>query len=152
MNYWPAFSTNLTEMFKSYSDYNQAYMDSAENGATKYINEYFPNKSGQDGGNGWGIGTGGWPFSIEATPTKGHSGPGTSALTSTLFWDYYDYTRDENITYPVVSGVSRFLSKAVEMSVYHTQMKHTQQYRGARLKTLMNIKYTAQLKTLLHMS
>ncbi len=118
MNYWPAFSTNLAEMFKSYSDYNQAYMDSAENGATKYINEYFPNKSGQDGGNGWGIGTGGWPFSIEAPPTKGHSGPGTSALTSTLFWDYYDYTRDENIleniTYPVVSGVSRFLSKAVE--------------------------------------
>lgn len=118
MNYWPAFSTNLAEMFKSYSDYNQAYIASAENGATKYIDEYFPGKSGLDGGNGWGIGTGGWPFSIEAPPTKGHSGPGTSALTSTLFWDYYDFTRDENIlkniTYPVVSGVSRFLSKAVE--------------------------------------
>lgn len=46
-----------------------------------------------------------------------HSGPGTGAFTSQLFWDYYAFTGDEEIlrtlTYPVISSMSKFLSKVL---------------------------------------
>lgn len=117
MNYWPAFSTNLAEMFEPYVDYAEAYRAAAENQATSFINTYFPeNKEEGQGANGWIIGVGGWPYSISGTG-KGHSGPGTGSFTSILFWDYYDYTRDETIlaehTYPAVAGMANFLSKVL---------------------------------------
>lgn len=47
----------------------------------------------------------------------GHSGPGTGGLTTKLFWDYYDFTRDKtvlkNVVYPLLEGMSCFLSKTV---------------------------------------
>ena len=50
----------------------------------------------------------------------GHSGPGTGGFTTKLFWDYYDFTRDEKIlrehTYPAILGMSKFLSKTLKPS------------------------------------
>ena len=36
MNYWPAFNTNLAEMFEAYAAYNQAYMKLTEQHADRY--------------------------------------------------------------------------------------------------------------------
>ncbi|GHT74663.1 hypothetical protein FACS1894124_4880 [Spirochaetia bacterium] len=118
MNYWMVFNTNLAEMFKPYTEYNNAYMKLAEQGATDYVETYFPEKHDAVNGDGWGVGTGGYMHTIGGPPTTGHSGPGTSALTSKMFMDYYEFTQDETIlpqVYKVVSGVSRFLSKTVEL-------------------------------------
>ena len=40
MNYWPAFSTNLAEMFTAYAEYNRAYLPLAERKADEYIGFY----------------------------------------------------------------------------------------------------------------
>lgn len=118
MNYWPVFTTNLAEMFESYEDYNKAYIEAAEENADNYLKVWGADKDNVvPHENGWAIGTGGYPYKIEGPPTGStHSGPGTSALTSMLFYDQYDFTRDtsklEN-DYNVVSGVANFLSKSV---------------------------------------
>ena len=48
----------------------------------------------------------------------GHSGPGTGGFTTKLFWDYYDFTRDEDIlkkhSYPAMLGMAKFLSKTLK--------------------------------------
>ncbi len=118
MNYWPVFTTNLAEMFESYEDYNKAYMYSAEEGADKYLAVWGNDKDNVvPHQNGWGVGTGGYPYGIAAPPTETtHSGPGTSALTAMMFYDQYDYTRDSSKLendYKAVSGVANFLSKAL---------------------------------------
>jgi len=70
-----------------------------------------------NGKNGWAVGTGAWAYDTNRPRPGGHSGPGTAALTSKLFWDYYDYTRDhavlKNVSYPILSDVANFLSKSV---------------------------------------
>ncbi len=115
MNYWPSCITNICECFLPYSDYNQAYMAAARKNADDYIAAYRPEKMDEAGKNGWIIGTGGWPYIIEGLGRINHSGPGTGAFTSLLFWDYYDYTRDEgflrDICYPVLREMSIFFSK-----------------------------------------
>lgn len=118
MNYWPAFVTNLAEMFEPYAAYNQAYMGLAQRHADRYIRDNYPEKlEEEEGENGWIIGTGAWPYTIEGMSNNSHSGPGTGAFTSMLFWDYYDFTRDreilEKISYPVISSMSKFLSKVL---------------------------------------
>lgn len=117
MNYWPAFTTNLSEMFESYADYNMAYREAAQLLADDYINTYHPaSYSDTAGENGWIIGTAAYPYSISAP--ESHSGPGTGGLTTKLFWDYYDFTRNEdileNITYPALSSMAKLLTKVVE--------------------------------------
>ena len=115
MNYWPACIANLAECFISYSDYNSAYMAQAKEHADGIVRRLYPDRASTDGDNGWIIGTGGWPYHIEST--SGHSGPGTGAFTSLLFWDYYDYTRDveylKNKAYPVLRDMSLFFSRAL---------------------------------------
>ena len=123
MNYWPAFTTNLAEMFVSYADMNKAFYKRALKNANDYIEQIRKENPDadyvipQEDDNGWAVGTGGWPYNISRPAPGGHSGPGTSALTAKLFWDYYDYTRDieilKHISYPVLSGVSKFLSKSL---------------------------------------
>lgn len=125
MNYWHAFTTNLAEMFESYADYNRAFLKLAGMQADEYvrkIREDYPEESyveepGAAGENGWTIGTGAWPYTIDMPKAGGHSGPGTGGLTAKLFWDYYDFTCDKellkNTVYPVLEGMSRFLSKSV---------------------------------------
>lgn len=119
MNYWPVFTANLAEMFESYEDYNKAYLNAAKNGADAYLKVWGSDKDNiVPGENGWAVGTGGYPYRIEGPPTGStHSGPGTSALTSMMFYDQYDFTRDYSKLsndFEAVSGVANFLSKAVE--------------------------------------
>lgn len=116
MNYWSVFSTNLKELFKSYQDFNEAFRPCAEQLASKYIEEHNPeNSSEEQGGCGWTIGTSSFPYTISKPGS--HSGPGTGGLTTKMFWDYYDFTRDEavlrNVSYPVLLSMSRFLTKTV---------------------------------------
>jgi alpha-L-fucosidase 2 len=115
MNYWPAFNTNLTELFQSFVDYNAAYRKATQNAATNYVKKNNPSALAADGNNGWTIGTGASAYGISSP--GGHSGPGTGALTAKLFWDYYEFTGDKKIlkdvSYPAILGMAQFLSKVV---------------------------------------
>ena len=115
MNYWGAFSSNLAETFVPYIEYFQAYWPEAQTKATEYIKKHNPDALTGDQ-NGWTIGTGGSPYTIQSP--GGHSGPGTAGFTSKLFWEYYDFTRDEDflrdVGYPALRGTSRFLSRTVK--------------------------------------
>lgn len=83
MNYWPAFSTNLAELFECYVDYYKAYLNRAEQVASNYIRKHHPQAySAQKGGNGWIVGAGAGPFFIGEP--GGHSGPGTGGMTAKL--------------------------------------------------------------------
>ncbi len=111
MNYWPAFSTDLAETFEAYRRYNEAFRPEARKIATRFLKRYGLRHSQDENANGWTIGTAATPYMI--TEPGGHSGPGTGGLTSKLFWDYYDFTRDEQIlkdcTYPALREMSVFL-------------------------------------------
>ena len=116
MNYWPAFPTNLAELFTSYSDFNEAFRPAAERKADEYLEQIgdqniVPVGTGE---NGWIIGPGVWPYDLEGLNPESHSGPGTGAFTALLFWDYYDFTRDRNVleqhAYPALLGMAKFLS------------------------------------------
>lgn len=117
MNYWPAFNTNLAELFESYADYHKAYRDAAETIADKYVKAHHPNLySPLKGDNGWVVGTSANAYGVYSP--GGHSGPGTGGFTANLFWEYYQFTADEDIlrdiAYPALYGMSKFLSKAVQ--------------------------------------
>lgn len=117
MNYWAAFNTNLAEVFIPYVEYNEAFRQSANEKAIGYIRKNNPDAlSAIPEENGWTIGTGANAFSINSP--GGHSGPGTGGFTTKLFWDYYDFTRDEEIlkkhSYPAMLGMAKFLSKTLK--------------------------------------
>lgn len=120
MNYWPAFNTNLHELFLPYIEYFKSYRESAEKNTNAYVRTYYPDGYNEDGNNGISIGTGGWLYSISGIPVPGssHSGPGTSAFTAKLFTDYYEFSLDDShlndAVYPVNRGVAEFLSKTLE--------------------------------------
>ncbi len=120
MNYWPAFNTNLAETFVSYADYWKCYVEQAQIMASNFLKDALPeNYVEGEGECGWIIGTGGWCYQIEGMNIMyTHSGPGTGGLTSKMFWDYYDFTRDDEIlktyTYPAIHGMSKFLTKCVK--------------------------------------
>ena len=79
MNYWPAFNTNLIELFESYADFHKAYKPMAEQFASKYIKIHHPQHfSDEPGGNGWTMGTGAGAYMVGMP--GGHSGPGMAAL------------------------------------------------------------------------
>lgn len=127
MNYWHAFSTDLAELFESYVDMNEAFREKAKQNADVYLEEIqngerkgfydVPMEPMGSGKNGWAVGTGGWPYDISAPSPNSHSGPGTGGLTTQVFWDYYDFTRDEEIlknhVYPVLESMDQFLNKTV---------------------------------------
>ena len=120
MNYWPAFNTNLSELFQSYVDFNETFRSTTEKNADTYLKNIGSETmaTAGTGQNGWAVGTNVNPYRAGAPGTTGHSGPGTGAFTSLLFWDYYDFTRDETIleehTYPAVEGMANFLSKTLK--------------------------------------
>lgn len=115
MNYWPSFNTNLVEMFEPYADYFMAYYDAAGSLAEDYIKRTNP-ENYIEGECGFTIGTGTYPYYITAPGF--HSGPGTVGLTSKLFWEYYDFTRNKKIldkvSYKALKGASEFLTKTVK--------------------------------------
>lgn len=119
MNYWPAFNTNLAETFAAYADYWKCYVEQAQTNASNFLRDALPEHYVEGEGEcGWIIGTGGWCYQIEGMNLNTHSGPGTGGLTSKMFWDYYDFTRDSDIlkqyTYPAIHGMSKFLTKCVK--------------------------------------
>ncbi len=111
MNYWPAFSTNMAEIFEAYMDYADSYMPVLKNAADSLINTNNPSVSGQDGGNGWTIGVGGMPFSIGGQWSPGHLG-----FTTVMFYDYYAFTKDEEIldeAFVLLADAARYITKTV---------------------------------------
>ena len=120
MNYWPAFNTGLAELFRSYADYNEAMRERAQANADSYLNAIQSPTAAPagTGENGYVIGTGCNPYKCASAPVTGHSGPGTGAFTSLLFWDWYEYTMDETVlrdhAYPAVEGMAKFLSKTLK--------------------------------------
>ena len=115
MNYWLCGIANLSECFLPYIDYAKAYMASARALADDYIKAKYPEAFTADGENGWFMGTAAFPYYLGKADA--HSGPGTGALTSMLFWDYYDFTGDKEylrtIGYPFLREMSLFLSKVL---------------------------------------
>ena len=115
MNYWSVGSANLSELFQPYINYAKAYMPLAEQHADKFVAETYPDKLSPPGENGWIIGTGGWPYTIEGFKGASHSGPGTGAFTALLFWDHYEYTGDVSFLrgfgYPALRSMSVLYAK-----------------------------------------
>ena len=118
MNYWPACISDLSETFLPYVEYNKAYMPQTKAHADRFVKNNYPENLSPAGENGWIIGTGAWPYTVSGFDSVGHSGPGTGAFTSLLFWDWYDYTRDKkflkNVCYPILRDMSVFLSKSLK--------------------------------------
>ena len=115
MNYWSVGSANLSELFVPYINYAKAYMPLAEKYADRFVGECYPDKLSSPGENGWIIGTGAWPYTIEGFKGASHSGPGTGAFTALLFWDYFEYTGDvsflSDFGYPALRSMSVLYSK-----------------------------------------
>ena len=115
MNYWPSYSTGLTQLFKPYIDYAKAFMARTRQFADAYILNNYPDEYEGEGKNGWIIGTGCSAYYIEGFDRVCHSGPGTGAFTALMLWDYYDYTRDieflKEFGYPAIKEMSLFFSK-----------------------------------------
>ena len=111
MNYWPAFSTNLSETFTSYIDFFDAFLPKAQAYATDLIaGEKYKDNLNKDGGNGWTIGVGSHAQHISTS-----SGAGNVGFTTQMFWDYYDYTRDmdalREVVYPALKEASLYITK-----------------------------------------
>ena len=121
MNYWPAFNTDLAELFLPYIDYFNAYRAQTEEYADAYIKNYFPEKyEDAPGENGFTIGTGASVFKVDGIdpPGYGHSGPGTGAFTTKLLYDYCAFTGDlelmRTLAYSANRGMAKFLHKQLE--------------------------------------
>ncbi len=119
MNYWLSGPANLAELFLPYINYAKAYMKAATRNADEFIRVNYPEKYTGEGDNGWIIWTAARAYDIERLTSIVHSGPGTGAFTSLLFWDYYDYTRDieflRTFGYPALLGMSKFFKKALDL-------------------------------------
>lgn len=118
MNYWPIFTTNLGELYKSYSDFNLARLEQAEINGSEYIKKYYAEKYEEGAGeNGWLVGTGNSAYTVSTASATGHSGPGTGGFTAISDIDWYRYTRDPEVlksTYPILESLARFYAKCVD--------------------------------------
>ena len=116
MNYWPVFSTNLAELFTSYSDFNHAFREKVRRFAGEYLLDRIPEQYQEGEDLGWCVGTAVYPYDAWEGP-GGHSGPGTGGLTTKMFRDWWDFTRDEKIlrkhVYPTIHGMANFLTRTV---------------------------------------
>ena len=118
MAYSPAFPTNMPELFESYTEYFDAYVPRQRQYATQYIGQYNPSQLDPGGDNGWS-----GPFWTTPYDVPGRSvvaGFGTGAWIGQLFWDYYDFTRDEDlledVVYPTIYDQANFVSRFVKPS------------------------------------
>ena len=118
MNYWSVGAANLSELFIPYVNYSSAYMPLARRHADNFIKASYTDRLSPDGENGWIIGTGGWPYTVEGFKAESHSGPGTGAFTALLFWDHFDYTRDTaflaDVAYPALKEMSLLYTKLLD--------------------------------------
>ena len=119
MNYWPAFITNLSECFLPYAEFNEAFRPVTRPFVDAYLSSHGLGKapSAEESPDIWCVGTAVYPYTAGHGP-GGHSGPGTGGLTTKLFVDWWDYTRDEaalrRFTWPVVHGMADFLCRCVK--------------------------------------
>jgi alpha-L-fucosidase 2 len=116
MAYAPVFSANLPELFESYVTYFKAYLPRQELYANQYIKEFNPSQLDPNGDNGWS-----GPFWTSPYHVPGKSkvaGFGTGAWIAQMFWDYYDFTRDETLlaetVYPIMYEQANFTSRFVQ--------------------------------------
>ena len=118
MNYWPAFTCNLAECFEAYAAFNEAFRPATRKAAASYLQGHGLDapKSGDESPDIWSVGTAVYPYCLERVPGK-HSGPGTGGLTTKLFADWWDFTRDEEAlrrhVWPVIHGMADFLTRCV---------------------------------------
>lgn len=115
MAYAPAFNANLPELFESYAAFFKAFQPRQQLYATQYIKQYNPSQLDPNGDNGW---SGPFWASPYAVPGKSPvAGFGTGSWIAQMFWDYYDYTRDESLlehtVYPVMYEQANFVSRFV---------------------------------------
>jgi alpha-L-fucosidase 2 len=116
MAYAPVFSTNLSELFESYTEYFKAFMPRQRKYATQYIKQFNPSQLDPDGDNGWSGPFWSNPYNVPGkSPVAGF---GTGSWIALLFWDYYDFTRDEALLaddlYPVLYEQANFASRFVQ--------------------------------------
>ena len=115
MNYWHAFTCNLSECFIPYNEFNQKRMKAFQKLADEYIFKKHP-QNYEEGKNGWIVGTGNGVLYIGEV--GGHSGLGTGGLTTQAYMDWYDFTLDKDIlkkyVYPMLEGMARFYTKCVK--------------------------------------
>ncbi|MDB4384522.1 glycoside hydrolase family 95 protein [Opitutaceae bacterium] len=116
MAYAPVFSANLPELFESYVDFFHAFMPRQRLHATQYVGEFNPAQLDPEGDNGWS-----GPFWANPYTVPGRSivaGFGTGSWIAQMFWDYYDYSRDESLladtVYPVMYDQANFVSRFVQ--------------------------------------
>ena len=118
MNYWPTFSCNLRECFEAYAAFNEAFRPVTRTFVANYLNGHGLGQmpSAEESPDIWCIGTAVYPYTAGHGP-GGHSGPGTGGLTTKLFADWWDFTRDEKAlrrhVWPVVHGMADFLTRCV---------------------------------------
>ena len=116
MAYSPAFSTNLSELFESYMAFFKAFVPRQRLYATQYVEQFNPRHLDPKGDNGWS-----GPFWANPYSVPGRSmvaGFGTGSWIALMFWDYYDFTRDESLlekeVYPVLYDQANFVSRFVK--------------------------------------
>lgn len=118
MNYWPIFSTNLGDLYKSYSDFNLARLTQAESNGSNYIKAYRNEQYEEGAGkNGWIVGVGNSPYKVDTINKGGHTGPGVGGFTAISDIDYLRYTEDPAVlsaVYPIIESLARFYSKCVD--------------------------------------
>ncbi len=116
MAYAPVFSANMPELFESYASFFKAFEPRQRLYATQYVEEFNPSQLAPDGDNGWS-----GPFWANPFHVPGRSivaGFGTGGWIGQMFWDYYDYTRDETLlketVYPIIYDQANFASRFVQ--------------------------------------
>ena len=121
MNYWSCFATNLAELFEPNLEFFDAIYPTLQSNADNYltgVNSPYKEPSGI-GANGIAVGATGSPYKTPgvSTSVSTHTGPGSTAYTSDLFWQYYQFTNDEEELkriYPYLEGAATFLCKTLE--------------------------------------
>lgn len=116
MAYAPVFSANMPELFESYAGFFNVFVHRQREYATQYLQQYNPSQLDPSGDNGWSGPFWANPYDVPGkTPIAGF---GTGCWISQMFWDYYDYTRDETLlaetVYPVLYEQANFVSRFVQ--------------------------------------
>ena len=122
MNYWSCFATNLAELFEPNIAFFDAIWPTLEGNADNYLaGVKSPYRSmGGAGVNGIAVGPSGTPYTTPrvSTSVNAHTGPGSTGYTSDLFWQYYQFTKDDEVLkeriFPYLEGAATFLSKTLE--------------------------------------
>jgi alpha-L-fucosidase 2 len=115
MAYAPVFCANLPELFESYAGFFKVFVPRQRLYATEYIEQYNPSQLDKNGDNGWSGPF--WTNPYNVTGKSPVAGFGTGSWIAQMFWDYYDYTRNETLlaetVYPVMYEQANFVSRFV---------------------------------------